>query len=203
MYTIIGSPATRAFRVVWAMEELSEPYTVNAAKPHDPDIKSLNPAGKVPALLEGEHCIIDSTAIVQYLCDKHGQLTFPAGTIKRAQQDSFTQFALDDVDGIIWTAAKHGFVLPEELRSEAAVKEACRWDLGRALRALEHRLGDRQFVMGDTFTVPDIILGHCAGWAQRAGFDLPTGKLSDYIQRLHARPAFRKAQQLREAALAG
>lgn len=201
MYTILGSPATRAFRVVWALEELSQPYTVNSVKPHEGDIKAVNPAGKVPALLEGDHCILDSTAIIQYLSDKHAQLTYPAGTVERAHQDSFTQFALDDIDGIIWTAAKHGFVIPEPLRAEVAVKEACRWDLARGLRALEERLGSHEFVMGSTFTVPDIILGHCAGWAQRAGFEIPEGSLQDYFERLQSRPAFIKALKLREAAL--
>ena len=44
-------------------------------------------------VIGGDDHIIDSVAICQYLADKHKQLTFPAGTIARAHQDSFTMFA--------------------------------------------------------------------------------------------------------------
>ena len=79
------------------------------------------------------------------------------------------------------------------------VQAACQWDLNRALQALEQRLGNQPYVMGEELTVPDLILGHCAGWMQRSGFEAPTGKVADYFTRLHHRPAFHKAQQIRNA----
>ncbi len=63
--------------------------------------------------------VFDSVAICQFLADRHGHLTFKAGTIERAHQDSFTQFAVDDIESALWTAAKHTFVLPEEYRVPA------------------------------------------------------------------------------------
>ena len=141
--------------------------------------------------------IIDSTAIMQYLADKHGQLTFPAGTIQRAQQDSFTCFALDDLDGILWTAAKHSFVLPEEHRVKG-VKAACRFDFAESLRVLAERLGNHTYLMGDTFTIADIVVGHCAGWAFNARLGWPKeGPLADYIQRIRQRPAYIRANEIR------
>ena len=132
MYTVIGSLKTRAIRVAWMLEELGQPYTIEAIRPRDPAVAALNPSGKVPVLKDGANVLLDSTAICQYLADKHGALTFPAGTIERAHQDSFTQFALDELDATLWVAAKHTFVLPAELRVEA-VKAACKFDFERAL----------------------------------------------------------------------
>ncbi|MCP5084612.1 MAG: glutathione S-transferase family protein [Alphaproteobacteria bacterium] len=198
MYTVIGTPKTRGFRVIWMLEELGQNYEVEPCGPHAEAITEVNPSGKVPALKDGEDIVIDSVAICQYLADKHGAATAPAGTIERAKQDSFTQFALDEVDAILWTNARHSFVLPEEHRVEA-VKATCKWEFGRSMGVLAERLGDNDYVMGAEFTVPDLILGHCAGWAMNTpGWDLPDGKLGDYFKRVRSRPAFEKAWEVRE-----
>lgn len=148
MYTLIGSLKTRAFRVAWMLNELGQTFEHDPSPPRNPKLADINPSLKVPVLKDGDEAIIDSVAICQYLADKHGQLTFPAGTISRAHQDSFTQFSVDDVELSLWVAAKHSFALPEELRVPD-VKRACHFDFDRAMTALSTRLADRQFVMGE------------------------------------------------------
>ena len=198
MYTVIGTPKTRGFRVIWMLEELGEPYEIEPCGPHAEAISTINPSGKVPALKEDDTVIIDSVAICQYLADKHGGCTFAAGTPERGQQDSFTFFALDEIDGILWTNARHTFILPEDKRVDA-VKDTCKWEFERSLGFLAERLGDNEYVMGDTFTLPDLILGHCAGWAMNTpGWELPGGKLGEYFQRCRSRPAFETAWEKRE-----
>lgn len=196
MYTVVGTLKTRAFRVVWMLEELGQPYTIEAVPPRAAKLAAINPSRKVPVLKDGDEAIIDSVAICQYLADKHGRLTFPAGTIVRAHQDSFTQFVVDEIESALWTAAKHTFILPEELRVDA-VKPACKYDFDRAMVHLGARLGDRDYVMGDTFTVPDLIAGHCAGWAKTMGWAVPEGPVGAYFGRVNARPAALKVQAMR------
>lgn len=198
MYKLMGSPKTRAFRVLWMFEELGVHYEVDPAKPHSKTMLAANPSGKVPALEADGEVIIDSTAICQFLADRHGKFTFPAGTIKRGQQDSWTNFALDDVDSVLWFNAKNTFVLPEELRSETAQK-ACRFEFDKAMKILEQRLGDKTYVMGDEFTLPDLLLGHCAGWAVNgAGWIVEPKSVADYFERVRSRPACQKALEIRE-----
>ncbi len=199
MYKLIGSPKTRAFRVLWMIEELGLECELENVPPRSDPAVAANPSGKIPSFSDDGTIIIDSTAIIQYLADKHGQLTFKAGTLERAHQDSFTQFGLDDMDGILWTAAKHTFIFPEEKRAAGAV-DACIWDFNNAMSVFGKRLGSNQFVMGDVFTVPDIVIGHCAGWASNMGIDWPEGAVSDYFERVRSRPAFRKAWEIRENA---
>lgn len=201
MYKLIGHPQSRVLRVMWLLEELCEPYELEPVLPQSEEVRAHNPSGKIPVLLTEGAALTDSVAICTYLADKHGKCTFPAGTLERARQDSFTQFAVDVLDGALWTAAKNAFVHPEDIRVPA-IKDVCRMEFARGLETLEARLGDRPFVMGDTFTVPDIIIGHCAGWAVMAKFELPgEGPLHAYFKRLRDRPAYQSMKaKLAEAA---
>ncbi|WP_343116218.1 glutathione S-transferase family protein [Ostreiculturibacter nitratireducens] len=195
MYTVIGTVKSRAARVLWMLEELGQPYEHIPAQPQSEGVVQFNPAGKVPVLIEDGTPITDSTAIIQYLADKHGKLTYRAGTLDRARQDSLTQFLLDEFDAALWMAARHSFVLPEELR-HAAIKNTLRWEFERSQRTLVHRMGEGPFVMGDIMTVPDIILTHCGNWALAAKFPIVEHRLSDYLQRMRERPAFKRAMAL-------
>ncbi|WP_428646660.1 glutathione S-transferase family protein [Roseibium sp.] len=193
MYKIIGFPRTRAMRVIWMLEELGEPYELDPAMPHSDTVMALNPCGKVPVLIDGDAVLTESVAICTYLADKHGKLTFPPGTPERARQDSFTQFGVDVLEGALWTAAKNSFIHPEEVRVPA-IKDVCKMEFARGLRTLEQRLGDGPYVMGDTFTIADILIGNCLGWAMVAKFELPVeGPVHDYFTRLRERPAFLSA----------
>lgn len=192
MYTVIGATRSRAARVLWMLEELGQPYEHLPAAPQSADVARLNPAGKVPVLVEDGTPITDSTAIVQYLADKHGALTFAAGTLDRARQDSLTQFLLDEFDSALWMAARHSFILPEELR-HSAIKESLKWEFARSQATLVARLGAGPFLMGDTMTVPDILLTHCGVWARSAKFPISEPALDAYLDRMLARPAFQRA----------
>ncbi len=192
MYQVIGTARSRSIRVFWMLEELGQEYEILAHGPHSNEIKAVNPSGKVPALIVDGTTMLDSVAIMQFLADRHENLTYKAGTIQRGIQDSFTHFALDEIDGPLWTAGKHSFVLPEKLRVPA-VKETAKAEFKRAMKTLETRLGDNEFVMGDKITVPDILIGHCAGWAKNIKYDLPEGKLGDYFDRVRSRPALKRA----------
>ncbi len=192
MYTVIGTVRSRAARVLWMLEELGEPYEHIPAPPRSEGVTAFNPAGKVPVLVEDGTPITDSTAIIQYLADKHGKLTHRAGTLDRARQDSLTQFLLDEFDANLWMAARHSFVLPEELR-HAAIKNTLRWEFERSQRTLMHRMGEGPFLMGEMMTVPDIILTHCGNWALSAKFPIVEHRLTEYLDRMRQRPAYKRA----------
>ena len=192
MYKVVGNTSTRALRVIWMLEELGLPFDHIPAKPRSEAAFAANPAGKVPVLIDGDAAITDSTAILQYLADKHGALTYPAGTLDRARQDSLTHFLLDEFDACLWTAARHSFVLPEDKRVPA-IKEPLKWEFQRSQTALVQRMGDGPFVMGERMTVPDIILTECLGWAGEAKFPVTEPSLMAYLARMQERPAFQRA----------
>ncbi len=199
MYTLIGNPMTRAIRVIWCMEELGVEYEIIPAAPGSDEAKQFNPSGKVPALKVGDDVIIDSVAICQFLADRHDGFTYPAGSIERAKMDSLIHFVADEVDHACWVWAKHDWIYPAGLKAEN-VKPACALEFKKAMKHLAVRLGDNKYVMGDKFTIPDILLGQCANWASgMCKFELPGGKVGAYLDRVRARPALKRALATREA----
>ena len=191
-YTLIGAHRSRTFRVLWMLEELGVDFTHEAAQPRSDEVREFNPAGKVPVLLVDDTPITDSTAILTYLADKHGQFTHAPGTLDRARQDSMTQFLLDEFDSILWTAARHSFILPEELR-QSDIKQSLKWEFVRSQKTLVSRMGQGPFLMGDTMTIPDIILTHCGRWADHANFEIAEPKLASYFAKMRQRPAYKRA----------
>lgn len=200
MYKVVGLPRTRTMRVLWMLEELGQDYQIDPARPHSDAAVVGNPGGKVPTLIDGDHVLVDSVAIVTYLADKHGAATHPAGTAARGHQDAITQFCVEEVEGALWTAAKNTFVNPEDQRCKDVVP-ICRFEFDKAMATLEKHIEGREFVAGDFFTVPDLLLGHCAGWAANAKFDVPGGPVGDYLARMRARPALKRAMARGEEAL--
>ena len=194
MLTLVGTPKSRAFRPLWLLEELGLPYKHLAAGPQSPEARAHNPTGKVPTLIENGHSLTDSTAILTYLADKHGQFTAEAGTPARAQQDSLTHFLLDELDAPLWVAARHSFVLPPEHRLPA-IKDSLRFEFNQSLTRLAARLRG-PYLMGEAFTLPDIIASHCLRWGAAIKFATPEGSLADYLARTTARPAFQRTAAL-------
>ncbi|MCG7625524.1 glutathione S-transferase family protein [Epibacterium sp. Ofav1-8] len=194
MYKVIGKPMTRTFRVLWALEELEQPYELEDAAPQSAEIRAYNPSGKVPALVVDGTTVTDSVAIITYLADKHGALTAPAGTLARARQDAITNMLNDEMDALLWMAARHSFALPEEQRVPA-IKDSLRWEFARSVSRVEARLTD-EFIAGDSFSIADILLTHCLNWARGAKFEVESDALLAYGKRMRARPAFQRVAAL-------
>ncbi|KAG1715263.1 Glutathione S-transferase zeta class [Nymphon striatum] len=191
MYTVIGNTQSRTFRVLWALEELGLPYTHIPANPQSDAVRANSPLGKVPVLLDGDTAIPDSTAIMTYLADKHGRLTAPAGTLERAQQDALTFRILDELDALLWTAARHSFILAEDMRVPD-VKPSLKKEFARNLDRLVPEIKG-PFLTGDTLSIPDIILGHCAGWARTAKFPDASPEFVAYLKNLRSLSSFERA----------
>ncbi|MEL6127439.1 MAG: glutathione S-transferase family protein [Pseudomonadota bacterium] len=192
MYTVIGMPQTRAMRVIWMLEELEQPYDIVPAPPRSEEIKAVNGTGKVPAMKVGDDILTDSFAIVTFLADRHGAFTAPAGSVDRAIQDSHLHFIAEEMDAPLWTASKNSFIYPEGMRVKE-IKPVVKFEYDQAVARLSKRLGSSDYLMGDTFSVPDIFAVHCLNWGRAAKFDVTDETVLAYSKRCRARPAFRRA----------
>ncbi len=194
MYKLYGPVMTRTSRVVWMLEEMGEPYELDPVAPRSPEILALNPSGKVPVLVDENRAINDSSAIMTYLADKHGVLTYPAGTIERAEQDALFHTILDEIDAVLWVATRHKFILPEDKRVPA-IRDSITWEFDHNFQRLEKRFKG-PFLMGDKMTIADILLIHCMSWAKNAGFPLNSEVLSAYGKEMRQRPAYLKMAEM-------
>ena len=172
------------------LEEIEIKYENIQLKPGSREIKKINKSGKVPVLLDGEEILTDSSAIISYLGDKHKKLCFPRGSIDRARQDAMVFRIIDEVDMMLWGAARHSFILPEDMRVNA-IKPSLKWEFQKNIdRIMDEK--DGKFLMGDKFMLPDIILAHCGRWARSAKFPLENENFNRYLKLCFDRPAVRE-----------
>lgn len=193
MLRVTGTIGSRTFRVLWALEELGLEFEHRAHAPQSEPVWALNPLGQVPILEDGDAVLTDSLAILHYLADRAGKLTYPAGTVERAHMDARINFVLTEMEAPLWLMARHRFVLPEDQRIPG-MREVAEADFGRGEAKFAKLIGDAEFFSGDSFTIADIIAGHVANWAVNAKVELKTTQARDYLSRMQARPAWSKAR---------
>lgn len=189
--TVVGTRASRALRVLWALEELGLPYEHVASKPRDARTREHVPSGRIPALIADGETLTDSVAIMTFLADAHGRLTHPAGTPARARQDAAANAALEMLDAPLWAYAQNAFALPDSDRVPEA-KAAARAAFSRGAAAVAGMLHG-PWAAGETFTIADILIAHCSGWSRLAKMDALPDALADHMARARARPAFGRA----------
>lgn len=194
MPKLLGTGKSRTFRVLWMLEELGISFEHIPAAPRTAEITQFNPSGKVPVFVTDDGAVLtDSSAIITYLADHNGRLTHPTGTTQRAAQDAMSFAILDELDGALWTSARHSFILPEDMRVPQ-IKESLKWEFAKSADRIAERMAG-PFVMGDELTIPDILLAHCAGWSMTAKFNLQNKTILDHLARMQERPAYIRARQ--------
>ena len=208
MLELFNFPKTRGSRVTWMLEELEADYEFKlvpfgANGFASEDYLKINPAGKVPALRDGDLVLTESAAIVTYLGDKfpEKQLVPPAGTSARAKYDQWCYFVLTELEQPLWTKGKHTFIFPPDKRVPAVI-ETAQWEFQKALNILSKGLEGNRYILGDSFSAADILIGHTLTWARTAKQPIEFENVTDYAELILGREALQRARD-REAAAQG
>jgi glutathione S-transferase len=184
---------TRSIRVRWTLQELgvdyeSIPVNLPAGEHRRPEFLKINPAGRVPVLVDDDLVLTESVAIVLYLADKYSDKgLIPIDLKERAQVNRWLLFAATELEQPLWRISRHTTLYPEEQRLPADVILA-----GQEFKAmaavLEKHMRGRQFVVGDSVTVADFVVAYTLDWANedRLMDDFP--QLLAYMKRMYARP---------------
>jgi len=193
------APRTRATRPRWLLEELGVPYELvrvdMRSKEHkSPDHLARHPHGAVPVLEDGEVTCFESGAIVAFLADKFLDrgLAPEHGTVARAIYYQWLFYAANEVEPPILEHSMHTRVLPEDKRRPDAAAAALD-RLARVTRTLEATLAERLFLLGDTFSAADVLLGSMVIWGKATGLFAESPHLGAYADGLKARPAYLRA----------
>jgi glutathione S-transferase len=204
MITLYGMPHTRSFRVLWALEEIGVEYqyqVVNLGKGEgaSAEFLALNPSGKLPVLTDGDFVLTESAAICTYLADSYPKKNLmPAvGTQERALCNQWCYFVLSELEQPLWTMGKHKFALPTEYRVREVQKTAG-FEFLRAIRVLEEGLKERSFLVGDHFTVADLLTVQTLNWAQVFKIDHGSALLDSYRDRIKGCDSWQRAQAIEE-----
>jgi glutathione S-transferase len=197
-------PRSSGTKVAWALEELGLPYecvVLDRTKGENraPAYLAVHPSGRVPALIDGDVCLFESTAIVAWLGDKYGveKGLWPRGEQERAEALSWTVWTVGDLSTHMMQFVYHGLDSPVSYAPEQRSKAAAEYSRGhfeRSLDALERRLADREFVLGG-FTLVDIAAASIVGFGQMMGVDLgDRNAIRRWFQRCVGRPAQARAK---------
>jgi glutathione S-transferase len=203
---------SRSQRVLWLLEELAVDYDVKRYQRDSktmlapPELRKVHPLGKSPVISDGELTLAESGAIVEYLADRYGngRLAPPAGTSGRLRYSYWLHFAegtamppllLKLVFDRIEKAPAPFFVRPiARAIANRAKSTFVQPNIDRNLDYLEAELGKSEWFAGNEFSAADVQMSFpLEAAAARGGLDARRPRLMAFLERIHARPAYRRA----------
>lgn len=201
---LYGFPNTRSMRALWALEEAGLPYDyivieLMKGEGRMPPFTDINPAGKVPVLVDGDLVLTESAAICLYIAGKVPERQLLPVERSNAHHvcNQWCFFAIGELEQPLWTIRKHTAVLPPPKRVPAII-ETAKWEFQSALGVLVKAIDSRNFIAGDCFTVADILIGQTLAWARHQNLLCQNAAIASYMERLFIRPAFVAAQRIEE-----
>ena len=214
MIRIYHAKGTRSMRLIWLCEELALPYELapvdfTPAGRAKPEWRRISPTGKVPAIHDGEFSMFESGAIVEYLLDTYGpgRLRPPPGTAEGRQFTYWLHFAegsamppllMKLVFDKVRTAPVPFFIKPVvKAIADKVTKSFIAPNLQRQFDFMEAELAKRPWFAGAKFSAADIQMSFpIEAAAARAGLEASRPRLMDWLERIHARPAYQRALEV-------
>ena len=202
---------SRSQRILWLLEELGLPYEIKLYK-RDPktmrapaELRAVHPLGKSPVVTDGDRTIAESGAIIEYLVETYGAGRFepPAGLADRLRYRYFLHFAEGSMMSpllmkLVFSRLPTG--APALVRpvaraiSQKALATFVQPQIDQILKFLESELANRDWFAGDEISAADIQMSFpLEGAAARGGLDGRYPRLTDFLTRIHARPAYKRA----------
>jgi len=190
-------PFSRAAGTLWMLEELDVDYELRfvdmiAGEQKKPELLALNPMGKLPILVDGEQVVTENCAIGLYLADRYaaGRLAPALDDPKRGTYLRWAVFSPSVIEpGLMAKAASWEF----------KAGSAGWGDHQTMLATMEKAIGDGPYLLGEQFTMADIIFGGTVRWMLSFGMLDKRPSFTAYAERLGQRPAQQRAEARNEA----
>ncbi len=187
------NPMSRAVTTHWMLVELGvehEQIVVDfmSGETKTPEFRSINPMGKIPALVDDDVVVTEVAAICAYLADKYPEkgLAPPHGSKERGKYYRYLF-----VPG---TTLEPMFTFKLLEVSDYSADSAGFGDLERCLATIESMTPDKAWVLGDQFTAADVVFGGTLDFAVQLGWlQSPSAKVTAYVRRLKDRPAYKQS----------
>lgn len=190
MLTLFHAPQSRSSRLVWLIEELGADCSIKYVDIRRmmtgagaPDPSNPHPDGKVPALIHDGSLITESSAVALYLTGLHPEagLDFPQTSPHRGPLLTWVCWAAGEMEPAMWGK------ITGQTKHDASALERYEAAMARILEAL----WISPFLMGEQFTVADVMIGASMAWGREHLPDSPL--VGDYLARIQARPAHQRA----------
>lgn len=173
------------------LEEVGVPYELRfvdfmKGAHRAPELLALNPMGKLPILTDGDTVVTEVAAIGLYLADRYssGELAPRLDDPARGTYFRWSLFAPSVIEpGALAKMADWSF----------KASQAGWGEYEAMLTAMETAISDRQFLLGDTFSMADVIFGGTLRFMLNFKMLAPRPSFNAYAERLGARPALQRA----------
>lgn len=192
MMKLYGFGATRSLRALWALNELGVecefvPVDLRAGAQRTLQFLQLNPAGKVPVLVDDDLVLTESVAIVLYLAEKYpDKELLPVDIALRAQAYRWMMFVVTELESALWRMTRHTFIYPKEQRSAAEIRLAAD-DFVTMAKVLDQHMIGRRYIVGEKFTAADCVTAYVIDWAADKQLMEELPQLCAYRSRLRER----------------
>jgi len=198
-----GQGLARDMRVRWALEEVGQPYDVRLvsfAQMKEPAHLSLHPFGQIPTYQAGDLALFESGAIVFHIAERHAGL-LPEDAKARAHAITWMFAALNTVEPPIVELSMA--MLLERDKTWYGERRALLEDRVHVrLRELSARLGDADWLDG-AFSAADLLMVTVLRRAKVSSVLEKHPKLTAYVARGEARPAYQRAFDAQLAVFTG
>lgn len=194
-------PSPNPQKITFALLELGldcEQIQVDLAKGEQrkPEFLAVNPAGRVPVLLDGDVKLTESQAILAYLGDKTGRL-WPQSAGDRAEALQWLFFLAQHVMPAAGQVALRIRAKVVGIPVDEAVVAQGEQGMKAALPVLEAQLATHKWLLGSDFSLVDCAYCPILNVADKAGFDLGAfPKTKAYLDACRARPAWGQTPKL-------
>jgi glutathione S-transferase len=189
----------RGFRVIWLLEEMGltyqlRPVNLLAGAANDPEFLAVNPAGFIPALVDGDVTMVESIAIMQYLVDRYG----PTPLAPEPQDPSFPLYQQFLHLGEAGLMGLLFFVFADRVLAPEAARHSWTGNFAEELFESRRGLVARQlarspYMAGDSFTAADISVTYALEFGKRTcGLTLDQTE-QDYLARTTVRDGYVRA----------
>jgi glutathione S-transferase len=191
--TLYHHPFSRAATAIWMLEEVGVAYDLcfvdlQKGAQKAPEILALNPMGKLPILTDGAVVVTESAAIGLYLADRYslGKLAPAPDDPARATYLRWSLFAPSVIEpGMI---AKTSGAQFKPGQAGWGTYESM-------LAAMESAILGRNYVLGDRFSMADVVFGGTIRYMLQFKLLEPTPTFAAYSERLGARPAAQRSAE--------
>lgn len=197
MITVHHLENSRSQRILWLLEELDLPYEVRRYNRDPktmlapPSLRAIHPLGKAPIIVDQGRVIAETGAIIEYLVEKaDGRLGPPAHRDAILRYRHFLHYA----EGSLMPPLLVLLVIGRLGILGRPARKPIQKMLDVHLDWLETELADRPWFAGDDFTAADVMMSFpLEASRQRGGLDENRPNIIDWLERIHARPAYGRA----------
>jgi glutathione S-transferase len=193
------NPMSRGRIARWMLEEVGAPYRTEildfATTMKAPEYLAINPMGKVPAIRHGDTVVTECAAICAYLADAFPDAGLAPPSGQRGAYYRWLFFAAGPVEASVSDKAL-GVEVPADKRGMVGYGS-----LESVVDTLEKAVSGSDYLAGDRFTAADLYVGAHIGWGMQFGTIAKRPAFERYHARVTDRDAFRRAQELDDAAM--